>query len=108
MTVWRLVLSQVGNDWDARKRRARREADDAGSILSEEEEDRLAGLIHLDEGDNEDLELTEQAKQQLRKASALRSTDVGPSATSLLLTCFSTTYSSACCLVGKAYHASAP
>ena len=62
----------MGNDWDARRRRARRESDD-GSILSEEEEDMLAGLMHLGEDDNEDLELTEQAKQQLRNATAVKS-----------------------------------
>lgn len=69
-----LLDEDVGNDWDARRRRARRESDD-GSILSEEEEDMLAGLMHLGEDDNEDLELTEQAKQQLRNATAVKSAD---------------------------------
>ena len=71
-----LVVWQEGNDWDARRRRARKDADD-DSILSDEEEDRLAGLIHLDEDDNEDAALTEQAKQQLRNATALKGGDVG-------------------------------
>ena len=46
--------------------------------MSAEEEDRLAGLIHLDDDDNEDAELTEQAKQQLRQATALKAADVRP------------------------------
>lgn len=77
----------MGNDWDARRRRARRESDD-GSILSEEEEDMLAGLMHLGEDDNEDLELTEQAKQQLRNATAVKSADVGSDAAFRLSTVF--------------------
>ena len=80
----------MGNDWDARRRRARREADEE-SMLSEEEEDRLAGLLHLEEGDNEELELTEQAKQQLRNATALKSADVGPTAKFVLLMLFIST-----------------
>ena len=65
----------MGDDWDTRKRRARTDADD-DSVLSEEEEDRFAGLIHMDENDNEDAELTEQAKQQLRQAAAIKKASV--------------------------------
>lgn len=66
----------MGDDWDTRKRRARTDADDH-SVLSEGEEDRLAGLVHMDDNDNEDIELTEQAKQQLRQAAALKKANVG-------------------------------
>ena len=93
MTVWGLVVRQEGNDWDARKRRARKDVDD-DSILSEEEEDRLAGLIQLDEDDNEDAELTEQAKQQLRNATALKGAEVAFCASSMILYGHG---SSACC-----------
>lgn len=89
------VVWQDGDDWDARKRRARKDADD-DSILSDEEEDRLAGLIHLDEDDNEDAALTEQAKQQLRNATALKGADVGVCASCVLLCLGSSTCRFAC------------
>ena len=90
------VVWQEGNDWDARKRRARKDADD-DSILSDEEEDRLAGLIHLDEDDNEDAALTEQAKQQLRNATALKGGDVSFCTSCILLYLGGSICSSACC-----------
>ena len=83
-----VMLRQVGDDWDTRKRRARVGEDDDSELS--EEEDRLAGLIHMDADDNEDTELTEQARQELRHASALRNANVSPDEACYPLPVFST------------------
>ena len=68
------LVQQVGNDQEARKRRACRDADE-DSVLSEEEDDRLAGLLRIGEDDSDDDHgMDEHAKQQLKHAHALKGT----------------------------------
>ena len=69
-----LLMQQAGTDLDTRKRRACRDADE-DSILSEEE-DRLAGLLHVDEGDSDDGGLDEHTRRQLHNAHVLKGSNV--------------------------------
>lgn len=75
-SIW--VLVQVGNDNETRKRRACQEAEEEDSQPSEDEEDRLAGLLRTEEGDSEDEGLDEHDKQQLLKAHALKANVTKP------------------------------
>ena len=61
----------MGNDYETRKRRARQEAEE-DIDESDNEEDRLAGLLRVAEGDSDDDGLDEHDKQQLLQAHALK------------------------------------
>lgn len=65
----------MGTDYDTRKRRACRDGDEE-SLLSEDEEDRLAGLLRGDGDDSDDAGLDEHEKEQLRRAHVLKGVDV--------------------------------
>lgn len=54
-------------------------------------------MLQLDEDDNEDAELTEQAKQQLRNATALKGAEVGFCASFMMLYIGGSACGSACC-----------
>jgi hypothetical protein len=60
-------MHQVGTDHDTRKRRACRDGDEE-SLESDDEEDRLAGLLLGDGDDSDDAGLDEHEKEQLRRA----------------------------------------
>ncbi|KAA6429962.1 MAG: hypothetical protein FRX49_00394 [Trebouxia sp. A1-2] len=70
-----LLDEDVGTDYDTRKRRACRDGDEE-SLLSEDEEDRLAGLLRGDGDDSDDAGLDEHEKEQLRRAHVLKGVDV--------------------------------
>ncbi len=75
-----VCTQQVGTDQDTRKRRACRDADE-DSVLSDEEEDRLAGLLHANDDDSDDAGLDEHEKQQLKHAHVLKGSTVSYSET---------------------------
>ncbi|KAL0051020.1 hypothetical protein WJX82_000735 [Trebouxia sp. C0006] len=62
-----LLDEDVGTDHDTRKRRACRDGDEE-SLESDDEEDRLAGLLRGDGDDSDDAGLDEHEKEQLRRA----------------------------------------
>ena len=64
-------MHQVGTDHDTRKRRACRDGDEE-SLVSDDEEDRLAGLLRGDGDDSDDAGLDEHEKEQLRRAHVLK------------------------------------
>ena len=64
-------MHQVGTDHDTRKRRACRD-DDEESLASDNEEDRLAGLLRGNGDDSDDAGLDEHEKEQLRRAHVLK------------------------------------
>ncbi|DBA81996.1 TPA: hypothetical protein ACH3X1_007699 [Trebouxia sp. C0004] len=72
-----LLDEDVGTDHDTRKRRACRDGDEE-SLVSDDEEDRLPGLLRGDgDGDDsDDAGLDEHEKEQLRRAHVLKGSHI--------------------------------